>query len=74
MKTKKEIKKGDRYFCIKTLKMKPTKEKRYFKGFIYNSDNDGCITNSSENKLHHWTVNTKLFKKTFIKLKSKENE
>lgn len=47
-----EIKKGDRFRCIKDLC------KFYTNGKIYESDQDKCITDNDGNKGHYW-VNLK---------------
>lgn len=47
-----EIKKGERFKCIKDLGKFYTNER------IYESDQDGCITDNDGNKGHYW-VNLK---------------
>jgi len=41
-----EIKKGDRFECIKTVIMDPSGEEAYTQGKIYVSELDGCVTDN----------------------------
>lgn len=50
----KEIKKGDRFFCIKDYK------KLYKSGKIYSSLHNCCITDDNENELSMWGTKEKL--------------
>jgi hypothetical protein len=63
-----KIKKGDKFVCIKKVKMQPSKEIKYKKGYIYFSEVSGCITNNCGNREHQWTG--KYIKKHFIKIKT----
>ncbi len=67
-KTKITIEKGDLFVCIKTVKMIHSGEKVYRKGFTYVSEVEGCITNHSGEKHHHWDA-CKVFKQSFIYIK-----
>lgn len=40
------IKKGDRFECIKTVKMGGSGEEAYTRGHIYISEQDGCVTDN----------------------------
>jgi hypothetical protein len=62
-----KINKGTGFVCIKKVKM-DTKEIAYEKGYIYPSEEDGCITDEDGNKDHGWT-NKSIFKKYFVELK-----
>jgi hypothetical protein len=67
----KKIKKGDSFVCIKKVVMDgDCNYVNYKKGFIYNSEEDGCITNDEKERFHHWK-NNKEFKEHFIKIKNK---
>lgn len=55
-----EIKKGDRFLCIKEVVMIPTESIAYRKGKIYTSENDDCITNDKGNKHHSWIDKSEL--------------
>jgi len=50
---KTEIKKGDRFICIKDLVM-DNEETMYIKGKEYTSEQDKCITNEEGNINHLW--------------------
>lgn len=50
-----EIKKGDVFRCIKDVVMNTDVYTAYYKGRIYMSENDCCITNERKNKHHEWT-------------------
>jgi len=62
------IEQGDEFACIKTLRMNPSNDIKYIKGYVYKSDNDGCITNCDGEKFHQWDCG-KTFKKHFLYLK-----
>ena len=49
-----EIKKGDKFLCIKDVKMWHTEEVTYNQGNVYNSEQDGCITNNKGDTNHVW--------------------
>ena len=49
-----EIKKGDKFRCIKTL-IYANSDLWYQKGRVYQSDMDGCITDEERNINHKWT-------------------
>jgi hypothetical protein len=49
-----QIKKGDKFRCIKTLFMKPYGNIGYVQGKIYTSDKDGCLTNCEGLLEHYW--------------------
>lgn len=62
------IEQGDEFVCLKTLRMQKSNSIAYIKGYVYRSDNKGCITNCDGNKFHAWNDN-KIFKKHFLYLK-----
>lgn len=49
-----EIKKGDKFLCIKDVKMWHTEEVTYNQGNVYTSEQDGCITNNKGDTNHVW--------------------
>lgn len=49
-----EIKKGDKFLCIKDVIMDFTGEVTYNEGNVYTSEEDGCITNNKGNINHSW--------------------
>lgn len=58
MKIKKamEIKKGDKFLCIKTVRMNSVSgEVAYRQGEVYESEHDGCITDLQGTKYHYWS-------------------
>ena len=66
----KEIKIGDTFVCIKTVKMSFTKEIAYKKGYLYKSEEDECITNLKNEKNHSWVDYSRDTKKYFLRLKN----
>lgn len=48
-----EIKKGNKFLCIKDVEMEDDKIE-YYAGKTYISEIDGCITDESGETLHHW--------------------
>jgi len=67
----KEIKKGDLFVCIKTVKMNElNKPIRYRKGFVYKSEEKECITNDNHETDHSWTKYGKDTKKYFLRIKT----
>jgi hypothetical protein len=62
------IEQGDEFVCLKNVRMIVSNELKYIKGYVYKSDNDGCITNCDGNKFHQWDCG-KVFKKHFLYLK-----
>lgn len=57
----KEIKKGDRFRCIKDVVMYPSGRLAYRKGCTYQSDVDGCITGDDKYVHHLWNGTEKDF-------------
>lgn len=66
----KEIKIGDTFVCIKTVKMTFTKNIVYKKGFLYKSEENNCITNINHETYHSWMFYNKKTKKHFLRLKN----
>jgi len=64
----KEIKVGDTFVCIKTVKMIGSKQVVYRKGYLYKSEKDKCITNDLKEKNHSWSEEYKM-SKFFLKIK-----
>jgi hypothetical protein len=65
-----KIKKGDSFVCIKNVVMNnDCKDIYYRKGYVYNSEINGYITNDKLNKGHGWSKSTEA-KKYFVKLKN----
>ncbi len=62
-----KIKVGDVFVCIKKVHRKNEKC-FYFKGKMYQSEINNCITDEEKNKSHTWTKK-KLKKKYWLKLK-----
>lgn len=62
------IEQGDEFVCLKTVRIQRSNSIVYIKGYVYQSDNEGCITNCDGDKFHEWTEG-KLFKKHFLYLK-----
>jgi len=62
------IEQGDEFVCLKTLRMQKDNSIAYIKGYVYQSDHDGCITNCEGDKHHQWDSG-KLFRKHFLYLK-----
>lgn len=48
------IKKGERFMCIRDVKMSDTQQVYYNEGKIYESEIDGCITNEKSDQYHQW--------------------
>lgn len=48
------IKKGDKFLCIKAVKMNGDGEVAYTNGRVYTSEVDGCLTDEQGDKLHEW--------------------
>jgi hypothetical protein len=69
-----KIKQGQKFVCIKTVIMNGDKTEAYTKGYIYNSEDDFCITNNQNETNHSWTKYNKETKEYFLKIKNKENE
>lgn len=67
----KKVKKGDTFVCIKKVVMEGSDEVAYRKGFIYNSEEDGCITNHENDKNHGWSTYNKEAKEHFLKIKNR---
>jgi hypothetical protein len=54
-----QIKKGDRFLCIKNVEMDGNPDDiSYIKDKIYVSEEDGCITDEGGNTNHWWNVHT----------------
>lgn len=54
-----KIKKGDKFLCIKTVRMNSvTGEVAYRQGEVYESEYDGCITDLQGTKYHYWVSDT----------------
>lgn len=49
-----DIKKGDSFVCIKDVIMSDDDSLVYKKGFVYTSEQDGCITDEDSDINHHW--------------------
>jgi hypothetical protein len=66
-----KIKKGDKFICIKTVKMEDDGQKAYRKGFLYSSELDSNITDDQHDVNHSWRVGgeAKIF---FLKIKSRK--
>ena len=50
-----EIKKGNRFVCVKDVVMEATGYIEYFKGVVYESECDGCITDEGNDDIHGWS-------------------
>ena len=54
-----EIRKGDKFLCIKDVVMlDPPHKIAYIKGRVYTSEVNGCITNEYGNDQHSWSEET----------------
>ena len=51
-----EIKKGDKFLCIKDVPKFSTEEVAYNQGNVYTSEDDGCITNNKGDTYYCWAV------------------
>ena len=49
-----EIKKGDRFLCIKDVVMTVSGKTMYYAGRVYESKQDSCITDEEGYKTHSW--------------------
>lgn len=60
-----EILRGQVFECIKTVIMNGDGDIAYEKGYLYMSEEDGCITDLSGDIFHSWGVNyfSEYFKK-----------
>jgi hypothetical protein len=68
----KKVKKGDTFVCIKKVVMDgDCNFLVYRKGFIYNSEEDGCITNDEKERFHQWKSYNKVTKEHFLKIKNR---
>ena len=66
----KKIKVGDIFVCIKKVIMdNDKKDIAYKKGYLYDCEEDGCITNIDDEKNHSWTKYNKETKEHFLRLK-----
>tara|TARA_R110000822_G_scaffold219293_1_gene353493 strand:+ start:269 stop:463 length:195 start_codon:yes stop_codon:yes gene_type:complete len=63
----KKIIKGQKFICVKKVRLFPDGKTGFIKGVTYVSEADGCITSENKNPLHSFTK--KDFKKHFVKLK-----
>lgn len=53
-----DIKKGDRFLCVRNVVMKDTNELAYIKGRVYTSELDGCLTDEAGTVKHWWGGST----------------
>ena len=61
-----KIKKGDRFLCIKDVRMEDDNRLVYSEGEVYESEVDKCITNDEGDINHEWegiTYTEQYFKK-----------
>ena len=63
----KKIIQGQKFICIKKVRLFPVGETGFIKGVTYVSEADDCITSENKNPTHSFTK--KDFKKHFVKLK-----
>lgn len=65
-----KIKEGQKFVCIKNVRMTGSGTLAYTKCYIYESDGDSCITNNQLEKNHSWDKYDKETKKYFLKIKN----
>lgn len=63
-----EIKQGDKFLCINTVRLNGNGAVRYSQGKVYTSERSGCITDERGNKYHGWDGDKEPFKKHFTKI------
>lgn len=49
-----KIKKGDKFLCIRNVRMKNDNILVYSEGEVYKSEVDKCITNDEGDRNHQW--------------------
>ena len=66
-----QIKKGDKFKCIKTVVMNDSGKVEYLEGVTYISEEDDCITNLSGDKNHIWGLSVE-WQRSFERVKEEQ--
>lgn len=66
--------KGNKFYCIETVKMDWTNNVAYVEGKTYISERDHCITDEMGHDNHMWVPNSEMFAKHFVKVEDSTDD